>query len=64
MKNPSKGFCEVVVIANLKDCTPLHLAATYGHLGIFQDLREAGADLFLLNDQKQSVLHKACQVNS
>ena len=44
--------------------TPLHLAATYGHLEIFQDLRKAGANIFLLNDQKQSVLHKACQVNS
>ena len=48
----------------LQECTPLHLAATYGHLGIFQDLREAGANLFLLNDQKQSVLHKACQVSN
>ena len=49
---------------NLKECTPLHLAATYGHLEIFEDLRKAGANIFLLNDQQQSVLHKACQVTN
>ena len=48
----------------MKECTPLHLAATYGHLSIFQALRKAGANILLRNDQQQSVLHKACQVST
>ena len=48
-------------IRDLQKCTPLHMAATYGHRQVFQTLREAGADMLLLDDKDQTVLHKACQ---
>ena len=45
-----------------QNSTPLHLAATYGHLDIFKALQKKGASMLCLDDKDQNVLHRACQV--
>ena len=48
------------VICNLTDPkgqTPLHIAATKGHIALFDLLLEHGADIFRVDDLNQTVLH-------
>ena len=41
--------------------TPLHIAATYGHVEVFKILLEANSNVRLKDHQQQSALHRAAQ---
>merc|ERR1711971_553966 len=58
---PNEGSSGSIDATDIQKSTPLHLAATYGHLDIFKVLLKNGASMLCLDDKDQNVLHRASQ---